>query len=89
MRATATSVSLDEAVALIDEFGPNCLLGICCPPASQRDVLAAAIAKTFARDVEPANAKLIAHWLLDHFDLVPKDSITPLLQLAGKLVRED
>lgn len=85
-------MTLDEAVAKLEEFGPNCALGICCPPGQQREVLARAI-QSAARDgiggkIGPAAAGSVAAWILDHFDLAPKDSITPLLRKAGELARE-
>lgn len=85
--------SVKEGVELIQEFGPNCLLGICCPPSQQEDVLATAIANSFGWSAEKTplkvgNARAVAEWVLAHFDLAPKNSITPLLRKAGELARE-
>jgi hypothetical protein len=81
------SVSLDDAVKAIAEFGPNCLLGICCPPAQQSNVLAHMLDSRFrwSNGGDSNIAHDIADYLLEHFDLMPKDSVTPLLRLAGKL----
>jgi hypothetical protein len=80
--------TLSEALASIDEFGPNCLLGVCCPPVNQESVLANMIDSHFGWTAHPGDnavAREVANFILDHFDLAPKDSITPLLRLAGKL----
>lgn len=94
-------MNLDEAIAKLEEFGPNCLLGICCPPGHQRALLAEAIAKRIGsrldefekggergapdRTREGLAGVLAADFILDHFDLAPKDSLTPLLRKAGEL----
>lgn len=81
---------VNKSVELIQEFGPNCLLGICCPPAQQTEVLATAIANSFGWSAErteqkTGNAYAVAEWLLARFDLAPKGTITPLLRKAGEL----
>ena len=76
------SVTLDEAVALINELGPNCALGVCCPPHAQQAILVNALSRCHDDDSKAA-------WILEHFDLAPKDSVTPLLRLAGRLARNE
>lgn len=76
-------MTLDEAIALLKEFGPNCLLGICCPPEDQRVVLMKALVEGCG--LEDGAADKASQWILDHFDLAPKDQFTPLLRKAGEL----
>lgn len=83
-------MNLNEAIALIEPFGPNCLLGVCCPPKAQRDLLALALATTEKQGgagMLSEEADLAAGWILGHFDLAPKDSVTPLLRKAGELAK--
>lgn len=89
------SDNINNALELIVNFGPNCMLGICCPPKRQAEVLAAAINQDLGWDsdarfaAEKAAGTSVASWILNHFDLAPKDSITPLLRKAGELARNE
>lgn len=78
------ALSIDEAVALLEEFGPNCLLGICCPPERQREALARMLNIAMGTG-STADGKAAAACILDHFDLAPKGTITPLLRKASEL----
>lgn len=54
-----------------------CLIRACCPEPEQRDELAKKIAAEFGwsdekNDSSTGNARAIADWVIDHFDLVPK-----------------
>lgn len=63
-----------------------CILGVCCPPnsAAQRDALTKEIQKT---GVQPADAKLVAGWILENFDLAPAGSLKELKGAIAKLAR--
>lgn len=84
-------MTLEEAMKLIDEFGPNCLLAICCPPGQQCATLARMIVSKLGKvsEEEIALAERIAGIVLDHLDIAPKDSISPLLRKAGELACEN
>ena len=66
-----------------------CILGVCCPPNSNRQ--SSALAGEMVKDGvcgEVKEAKAIAEWLFEHFDLGPKGTVTPLLQAGAKLQRD-
>ena len=54
-----------------------CILAVCCPPGSerQRETFAEELAKA-VNYLDPEVARQCANYVLDHFDLAPKDSIT-------------
>jgi hypothetical protein len=62
-----------------------CILGVCCPPGSdrQRDTLAAELSQA-VNYLEPDKARQCADWIVDHFDLAPPGSLDAL---KGALVR--
>ena len=62
-----------------------CILAVCCPGGSerQRATLAEAISEA-VEYVKPEDARKCADWVIDHFDLAPKDS---LVALKGEIAR--
>lgn len=84
-------MTLDEAMELIAAFGPNCLLGICCPPAQQRAAVASMVNSLLGGKDSQERRDLVdavVGILLDRLDIAPKDSVTPLLKKAGELAGE-
>ena len=65
-----------------------CILGVCCPPGSDRQV--DALAKEMHKDlgVDASECGRYARWVLKHFDLAPKGTVTPLIVAAAKLQRD-
>ena len=62
-----------------------CILGVCCPPGSAEQL--DALAKEMSKDlgVTPEHTRRYAAWVLQHFDLAPKGTVTPLLRAAHAL----
>lgn len=62
-----------------------CILAVCCPGGSERQRETLAEGLIAAGDyIEPKAARACADWILDHFDLAPKDS---LAAFKGEIVR--
>lgn len=73
-------ISTRPSTAVAEEptipFGPNCLLGICCPPPRQLEQLASLLASELGwsahkDDKSTGNAYAAAECVLKHFDLAP------------------
>ena len=72
--------------------GPNCLLGVCCPPrsAAAKQALTDEIVAGLNLSSENAwSAKEVAEWLLDHYDLMPLESTDKLKDAIATLAREN
>lgn len=75
--------------------GPNCLLGVCCPPGgpAAQSALAEQIAHDLGwdaskTDTTTGNARVIAEWILDHYDLAPHGTLRELFSQIAALARE-
>jgi hypothetical protein len=66
-----------------------CILGICCPPASesQRAALAAKMATDLT--VPVTECRPYADWVIDHFDLAPVSTLRRYAAAIAALVRHD
>ncbi len=62
-----------------------CILGVCCPPGSekQREALASALQLSESASVV-AEARTYADYILDNFDLAPKGSLVELIAAIAK-----
>lgn len=73
--------------------GPNCLLGVCCPPRSSAakqalaDEVCAGLGWT--TQAEQDAAKDVAEWVLDNYDLMPFESTDKLKEEIAALAREN
>jgi hypothetical protein len=63
----------------------NCLLAVCCEPAQQEATLAKELVKAGACDKE--YAPKAAAWLLAQFDLAPKGTLRPFVEVITRLAR--
>lgn len=64
----------------------NCILGICCNPMRRRDALAQRLEDEV--HLNKNQAKAVADWINDMFDLAPKDMLQPLYQYIAALARQ-
>lgn len=55
-----------------------CILGICCPPASEAQAQALAFKMAKAMNCTPMEALPYARWLTDTYDLAPVGTLGPL-----------
>ena len=62
-----------------------CILGVCCPPGSAEQMDALAKELTKGAGTDHAQSKAVAALILEHFDLAPKGTVTPLLRAAHAL----
>lgn len=72
--------------------GPNCLLGVCCPPrsAEAKQALTDEIVNGLSLASEnDGSAKDVAEWLLDNYDLMPLYSTDKLKEDIATLAREN
>lgn len=66
-----------------------CILGICCPPASRKQLVA--LAKQIRADypaVPMQYAEQAAEWILKNFDLAPVGSLSDFKRGIAKIARE-
>jgi hypothetical protein len=65
-----------------------CILGVCCPPGSEAQ--SAALAKELTNDMvcSDTEARVVAAWLLKHFDLAPKGTVAPIITEIAKMARK-
>jgi hypothetical protein len=72
--------------------GPNCLLGICCPPGSPEAKAALATEIVTGLELDKPSeevAEEIARWLLDNYDLAPHGSLRQLFADVAAFAREN
>lgn len=66
-----------------------CILGICCPPASRKQITA--LAKQIRVDypqVPMQYAEQAAEWILKNFDLAPAGTLNGYARAIAKIARE-
>lgn len=73
--------------------GPNCLLGVCCPPrsAAAKQALADAMCAGlgWSTRAQQSAARAAAAWTLDNYDLMPLSSTDKLKEDIATLAREN
>lgn len=73
--------------------GPNCLLGICCPPKSPsaKQALMEEICAGLGWTTPPQHqaAKDVSEWLLENYDLAPAHTLTKLFEAVATYAREN
>lgn len=64
-----------------------CILGVCCPAQSQEQ--RKALAEEMVNDLgcDPAEARKIADWVIDNFDLAPVGSLATYRDAIVKLAK--
>jgi hypothetical protein len=68
------------------EDAENCILGICCDPKRRRNALAMRL--TTELHLGELEAKKVADWFNDNYDLAPHGMLQPLYQYIAALARE-
>lgn len=63
-----------------------CILGVCCDATKRLDALAEKLQADL--HVNAHQASEIAVWIRDHYDLAPKGTIQPLIDLIAAEARE-
>lgn len=68
--------------------GPNCLLGICCPPRSPSAKASLAAEIHAGTGMEHEYCAKAAAWLLENYDLMPLGSTDQFKAEIARLARE-
>lgn len=66
----------------------NCILAVCCPPGSARQVRTLAGVLVHDGVCEAAYAPKVAQWIVDTFDLAPKGTLQDFKGMIAALARE-
>ena len=68
-----------------DQQQANCILGVCCDAQKRRYALAEKIEHDL--HLSEHDAKRVADWINDHYDLAPKDSLVAFKDAIAALAR--